>query len=126
MNNGSGSSNSYEKKSLLKQVYILSLRVYCPQIENGTKYVFDDKQDFIESIRTMAITGIVMAIVPVIYLAFELWGTMAKKDWIIIGSCSIRICLDICVLLLLICGTVILLILGILERDTSDSWFQIG
>ena len=74
----------------------------------------------------MAYTGIVMATVPVIYFAFELWGTMTKKDWVIIGSCSIRICLDICVFLLLICGTIILLILGTLERETSDIWFQIG
>ena len=93
---------------------------------NATNYVFENREEFIESIRIMAITGIVMATFPVIYFAFELWGTMTKKDWVIIGSCSIRICIDICVLLQLICGTVIFLILGTLARDTSDVWFQIG
>ena len=105
---------------------IVNVDEWLVKTENMTNYGFENRQEFNELIRTMAISGIVMATVAVIYFAFELWGTMTKKDWVIIGSCSIRICIDICVLLQLICGTVIFLILGTLARDTSDVWFQIG
>ena len=84
--------------------------------ENMTNYGFENRQEFNELIRTMAISGIVMATVAVINFAFELWGTITNKDWVIIVSCSIRIC----IILELICGTVILLILRNLARYSSD------
>ena len=75
--------------------------------ENVTNYGFENRQEVNELIRTMAISGIVMATVAVIYFAFELWGTVTNKDWVIIVSCSIRIC----IIFELICGTLILLFL---------------
>ena len=95
---------------------IVNVDEWLVKTENMTNYGFENRQEFNELIRTMAISGIVMATVAVIYFAFELWGTITNKDWVIIVSCSIRIC----IILELIWGTVILLILRKLARYASD------
>ena len=95
---------------------IVNVDAWLVKTENMTNYGFENRQEFNELIRTMAISGIVMATVAVIYFAFELWGTITNKDWVIIVSCSIRIC----IILELIWGTVILLILRKLARYASD------
>ena len=74
----------------------------------------------------MAIAGIITATVFVMFFfAFELWGTITKKDWVIIASYGFRICF----LLDLICITVILHLSGILSRYTYNKlgiWFFIS
>ena len=95
---------------------IVNVDAWLVKTENMTNYGFENRQEFNELIRTMAISGIVMATVAVIYFAFELWGTITNKDWVIIVSCSIRIC----IILELIWGTVILLILRKLARYASN------
>ena len=74
----------------------------------------------------MAIAGIITATVFVMFFfTFELWGTITKKDWVIIASYGFRICF----LLDLICITVILHLSGILSRYTYNKlgiWFFIS
>ena len=63
----------------------------------------------------MAIAGLITATVFVVFFfVFELWGTITKKDWVLIASYGFRICF----LLDLICITMILHLSGILSRYT--------
>ena len=88
---------------------------------NATNYNFENTQESIESTWNpyygMAIAGTITATVFVVFFfAFELWGTITKKDWVITASCGFRICF----LLDLICITVILHLLEILSRYTYN------
>ena len=97
---------------------IVTVEEWFVKTGNATNYNFENIQESIESIWDpyygMAISGIIMTIILVIHFAFELLGTIIKKDWIIIVSCGFRICF----LLDLICITVILHLSGVLSRYT--------